>query len=520
MKERIIYIVTLASIVLSLCLPELCYHAAWNESPVWRIWVTMLFAFLPSFSVLAIPNTNIRFVSTILLWFISFFELLMVDTFFAYLTSGQLLAIVCANKSEIIMFFTYLWYRRSIWWLISLICLGVALVGVRTKHQIRVSLIGIVTATLICAATIGLSNLRLREFFPYDLLHETGVLISELKDIQHMKNDAASFSYGATQTEQNTENSIYVLAIGESLRYKNFALNGTYTRQTTPELSKLENLALYSNCYASATLTQHALPLMLSMATPNTYNNHFKEARIGRAFSETGYTSYFISNDKQVTNDGWHGYLVEQFDSIIYVPHDSLVVKELGKISQIEGRRFVTLHFQGNHFFYANRTEDCGVWEPDFVDAPYTDSDSLYLNAYDNCVLYTDRILAKCFNIIDSVVGVGCMLFLPDHGDYVDERIAVHGHTFHPTKEEYHIPLLIGYNEPYRKTHTQKVSNALKHKDDPICSDHVFWSVLDMAGVEIDEELQQEGMSIFGDTLRPHRRELLLPDGRSIMNLN
>ena len=110
--------------------------------------------------------------------------------------------------------------------------------------------------------------------------------------------------------------------------------------------------------------------------------------------------------------------------------------------------------------------------------------------------------------------------FVSDHGEYISPKVSGHGHTYHPTKEEYHVPLMVWYSDEYKEAYPEKVANLIKHKDEPVCADHVFWSVLDMANIRIDSTLQQDGLSVFEDTLLPHRRTLLLPDGKSIMTLD
>jgi glucan phosphoethanolaminetransferase (alkaline phosphatase superfamily) len=115
---------------------------------------------------------------------------------------------------------------------------------------------------------------------------------------------------------------------------------------------------------------------------------------------------------------------------------------------------------------------------------------------------------------------IAAWLFVSDHGEYISPKVSGHGHTYHPTKEEYHVPLMVWYSDEYKETFPNKVANVIKHKDYPACADHVFWSVLDMAGIRIDSTLQQVGVSIFGDTLLPHQRTLLLPDGESVMMLD
>ena len=61
-----------------------------------------------------------------------------------------------------------------------------------------------------------------------------------------------------------------VLVIGESARYSNFAING-YERNTTPNLSKVDNLASFK-AHACANTTYLSVPCMLSRYGEKDFN--------------------------------------------------------------------------------------------------------------------------------------------------------------------------------------------------------------------------------------------------------
>ena len=286
-----------------------------------------------------------------------------------------------------------------------------------------------------------------------------------------------------------------------------------------PLLAQQEHLCCYSDYYADATLTQHTLPLLLCGVEAEDFTEHYSRKTIAKAMSEAGYRTALISHKAQLMNNDYHNYLAADFDTIVMVAYDSLIAPTLEELCEKEERLFVVTHYLGNHMFYTNREEEDLIWRPDYNADRNVESDSLFLNAYDNSIRYTDKMLSREIEVLKKQDGLCGWLFVSDHGEYISERVSGHGHTYQPTKEEYHVPLMVWTSEQYRKTYPAKIENVLRHKDEPVCADHVFWSVLNMSGVRIDEELQQEGMSIFGDTLLPHTRNLLLPDGRSIMNL-
>ncbi len=434
-----------------------------------------------------------------------------------WFTAGEMFAWITANRFETNDIADYcLRYIWPYWAICSLIFIGIGvlvwwLAAIKNTHAARYAAIGIITVLAVPFVLPDVTN---------SMIHEIVCVVRQVQNIEKHQNDNETFRYNAIQQEPVSGEEIYVLSLGESVRYKNLSLNGTYNRETTPLLGKQTDLVLYSDYYANATLTQHALPMLLTDAQTDDFEKHFSRKTISAAFSEAGFKTALVSHRAQLMNNGYHDYLAKDFDTLIFVKHDSLIAREIANLAKKNEKLFAVTHYLGNHMFYTNRTEDCLVWRPDYNADPEVKSDSLFLNAYDNSLRYTDRLLNKEIETLRQMHKVAAWFFVSDHGEYISPKVSGHGHTYHPTKEEYHVPLMVLYSDEYKEAYPEKVANLIKHKDEPVCADHVFWSVLDMANIQIDSTLQQEGMSIFGDTLLPHRRTLLLPDGRSVLTLD
>lgn len=427
------------------------------------------------------------------------------------ITAGEMFAFVAANGYEstdvwyycvryvmpywLIVVILYLVSCYSVWWF---------LIKKRASQRIVGCAIVAFFAVLLC--------------FPirHNIYREIAVLMHEISEIHTHQYDSNGFCYHATRTGRVAQKEIYVLSIGESLRYRNMSLNGIYPRQTTPMLEQQTNLCLYSDYYANATLTQHALPLLFTPANTTDFNGHFNYKTIASAFSETGFTTVLVSHRAQLMNNGYHNYLAQDFDTIVWVEHDSLIAPIMAQLAEQKQKLFVVTHYLGNHMFYTNRTEDCLMWRPDYNADTKTKSDSLFLNAYDNSILYTDRLLSESIDSLRKTHAFVTWLFVSDHGEYISSNVSGHGHTYHPTKDEYHVPLMVWYSDEYKAAYPEKVANAFMHKDEPVCADYVFWSVLDMANIQIGSTLQQKSMSIFEEPLKNKDRTLLLPNGESI----
>ena len=434
-----------------------------------------------------------------------------------WFTAGEMFAWITANRFETNDIADYcLRYIWPYWAICSLIFIGIGvLIGwLVLKNDNRKALGVAIGIVIILSIPFGLPHVT------NSLAHEIVCVVRQVQNIDKYKNDHTDFVYHAFIAKKSPVPEVFVLSLGESVRYKNLSLNGTYNRETTPMLGKQTDLVLYSDYYANATLTQHVLPMLLTDAQTDDFEKHFSRKTIAEAFSEAGFKTALVSHRAQLMNNGYHDYLAKDFDTVVFVKHDSLIAPELANLAKKNEKLFAVTHYLGNHMFYTNRTEDCLVWRPDYTADPKTKSDSLFLNAYDNSLLYTDRLLNKEIETLRQMHKAAAWLFVSDHGEYISPKVSGHGHTYHPTKEEYHVPLMVWYSDEYKETYPDKVANLIKHKDEPVCADHVFWSVLDMADIRIDSTLQQEGLSVFGDTLVPHRRTLFLPDGRSVLTLD
>ncbi|MBR6167335.1 MAG: phosphoethanolamine transferase [Paludibacteraceae bacterium] len=440
-------------------------------------------------------------------------ELTTLVSYEHWFTAGELFAWVTANGYETNDIVQYC--VRYVWpyWILCAIVFGTGgwyiwrcIKGEKRKQIWACSVV-------LCLLLLPLTVLPLRS----NIVREAVYVYKQIENIEKHQQDAANLVYHASKSDTISAQELYVLSIGESLRYKNISLNGIYPRQTTPMLKRQTNLCLYSDYYANATLTQHALPLLFTPTETSDFYEHFNYKTIAATFSETGFTTALVSHRAQLLNNGYHNYLAKDFDTIIWVEHDSLIAPALTKLAKQEQKLFVVTHYLGNHMFYTNRTEDCLVWRPDYNADPKTKSNSLFLNAYDNSVLYTDRLLSECIDSLREMKALSAWLFISDHGEYISSRVSGHGHTYHPTKEEYHVPLMVWYSDEYAAAYPEKVANMIKHKDEPVCADCVFWSLLNMANIDVPAS--PDGKSIFDDQLKFEKREILLPDGKTIMKL-
>ena len=329
------------------------------------------------------------------------------------------------------------------------------------------------------------------------------------------------FSYNAKRTgSHGDKREVYLLVIDESLRYDHISVEGGYSRPTMPRIEQLPNRASYTDYYTTGVFTMYAVPMLITRAEPETFVSHYSEQGVQKAFAEAGFKTLWLTNEAQIVSDGVSHYMARGAE-IVKAKHDMGIPQLLDSVLQAtDSSLFVIINLWGNHQFYWNTQTVAARYYPDITTSKAVHGEEMYVNSYDNSILCTDSVMAAITASLQREHVISQWIFTSDHGEGpIGAKGGAHGYTC-PTEGEYHVPLMVWYNDEYKEAYPEKVANLIKHKDAPVCADHVFWSVLDMADIRIDSTMQQEGMSVFGDTLLPHRRTLLLPDGRSVLTLD
>lgn len=438
-----------------------------------------------------------------LAWAGALIEITTLVSYHNCFTAGEMFAWVTANGYEVSDIAGYcLRYVWPYWAICSLIYIGLCWGVWRCVRSERKCAHVVAYLLPVCLLIPFVAP-----FVSHNLLAEVLCVRHQIQTIQENKGDNVGFSYGASRTDSIEGKEVYVLSIGESLRYKNVSLNGEYERETMPLLAKQDGLCLFSNCYANATLTQHALPMLLCGVDAAHFTEHYSQKTIAVAFAEVGFRTALVSHRAQLMNTGYHNYLAADFDTIIMVQHDSLIAPAMEALCEKENKLFVVTHYLGNHMFYTNIDGEDLIWRPDYNADRGVRNDSLFLNAYDNSIRYTDKMLAREIEVLKKQDGVCAWLFVSDHGEYISERVSGHGHTYKPAKEEYHVPMMVWTNRMYLEIGHDRYADIVMHKDDAISSEYAFDAMLELVGINIKNRVQ------------PQERQLLLPDGKTIMRL-
>lgn len=350
------------------------------------------------------------------------------------------------------------------------------------------------TPTQLMRQTWSNFGLKFLKIYPYNLYINAGLLWQDHQAWNAAQEELSAFRFGITKRD-SIDNTLYVLYIGEAVRYDHMGING-YDRNTTPNLSAQTNIVSYSSIYAQANLTNYSIPFILTRATAGTPEIIHREKSIVEAFQEAGYKTAFISKNSytpftmRIMNSCDYHYIFSRgLDAVD--SYDIDLVHQLKDITTTEGQ-FVVLHSLGSHFKYSLRYPD----EATFFTPALTPNDGytklteehkeILINAYDNSIRYADYVLGELIEWIDSLNKKAVIMYISDHGEsfWDDERkLSLHG-SYELSPAEYHVPCLIWYSDEYQHAFPDKVITLHNNSDVTHNSAIVFSTLLDLAGID------------------------------------
>lgn len=336
------------------------------------------------------------------------------------------------------------------------------------------------------------------KIYPYNIYRGCGYILQEKQQARQMRHELQSFSFGISP-QDSIDNTLYILFIGESSRYDHWSING-YERNTSPCLSAMPNVVSYSSVYSQANLTMHSVPLLLTRATAATAYLQNKEKGLTDAFAEAGYSTAFITRNettyfiRRIMDDCHYHYAFSQLLDIDFANDcDSYDMDMLTKVreARTDAGQFMVLHSLGSHYKYSLRYpvgED--VFQPSFgrTDGYRLMNEAhkpLIVNAYDNTIHYTDKVLGNLIAYVDSLRIPAVVLYISDHGEsFWDDahKFSMHG-SYIPVEAEYHVPFFVWYSDSYAELHPDKVQQIAANRNTPVTSQVVFHSLLDIAGI-------------------------------------
>lgn len=357
---------------------------------------------------------------------------------------------------------------------------------------------------------VGLVWMKFYKIYPYNIYIETADIIRATRRQRNLQKQVKDFHFDIQYIPKDSS-ALYVLVIGETARYDHFSING-YTRNTSPLLARQTNLISYDSAFSQANLTSFSVPLILTRATANNPDLAYKEKSLPEAFQEAGYQVAFVS--KQIPSELTDRIMHECDYSYSYAKGidvlDNYDEDMISKMAEWENDslQFYVLHSLGCHFRYELRyPQSFARFQPTFgTTFSYSmiteENKEKLINAYDNAILYTDYFLSELIHYMDSLNRPAVMMYMSDHGEsfWDDERkLSLHG-SYEFSEYEYHVPLIVWYSDEYKSLYPNKAQTMQQNKSTPISSDVIFYSMLDIAGIE---DIVDSTRSICSPSLTP-----------------
>jgi lipid A ethanolaminephosphotransferase len=291
---------------------------------------------------------------------------------------------------------------------------------------------------------------------------------------------------------------VLVLVIGETARAANFQLGG-YERPTNPELSRLPDLFYFANATACGTSTAVSVPCMFSHLPRKDFliEHAPEQLNLLDTLAGAGFDVQWHDN-----NAGCKG-VCERVSFDAYSAHpqsdlctagaclDGVTVTGLrARLERIDRDTVMVFHQIGSHGpAYSERYPS--EFEP-FKPACHTRdlqrcTHEEVVNAYDNTIAYTDRVLAgqiaalrEASDRLDAL-----LIYVSDHGESLGEGgLYLHGlpYPFAPDTQT-HVPLLMWPSPGYVRRVGLSPNCVRSHTAFAVSHDNLYHTALGAAGV-------------------------------------
>ncbi len=292
---------------------------------------------------------------------------------------------------------------------------------------------------------------------------------------------------------------LFLLVIGETARADHFSLNG-YTRPTNAKLATLDVVS-FRDVTSCGTNTAASLPCMLSHLGREAYGarERDQENLLDLAW-RAGLAVLWIDNQAGCkgtcervphaqASQGAPSELCSEGDCL----DDALLHGLDERIAALPAERrarglLLVMHQMGSHgpAYWRRSPADGKPFLPECETNVLQQCDRQALvNAYDNSIVHTDRVLARSIAWLERQRAAfePLMLYVSDHGESLGENgLYLHGLPYAVApREQKHVPMLV-----WTPSADQRHCLAAQ-RDAPLSHDHLFHSVAGALGIQASE---------------------------------
>lgn len=387
---------------------------------------------------------------------------------------------------------------------------------------LAISVVGVIIIAT-CKFTIN------EQLYPYNIFYNVALAVERTYDSENYRATSADFTYNAYSTRPDSIKEVYVAIIGETSRADNWQLFG-YERPTNPMLSQYvgRGLVAYPNVLSESNTTHKSVPLMLSPLTADTYAEQLNHTRsVILAFKEAGYDTSFLT--MQGRNGSYIDYFGEEADRVEFLREDAGAKYDYELLAALDSviadgpqKQLIVLHMYGSHFNYRDRyPREEAYFTPESASEANAGNRTELINAYDNTIRHTDKTIAGVIERLDSIHGLGGVIYASDHGEDIFDDVRkrfLHASPT-PTFTQLHVPMLVYLNDDLRSAYPELLKGAEANETKAISSSESYVSTLtEMAGLKSDKV--NPSLSVTSLELQPVKQRKFVSDRNEAKNLD
>lgn len=302
---------------------------------------------------------------------------------------------------------------------------------------------------------------------------------------------------------------LLLLVVGETARAMNFSLNG-YERPTNPELVKLPVVSL-RNVTSCGTATAASLPCMFSPLGREAFVDlKGTQENLLDVLQRAGLAVLWLDNQsgcKGLCDRVPNSFTAKVPDGAAPLPaglcdgeecFDEALLHELDKrIATLDPERLkrgllLVMHQMGSHgpAYFKRSPPDLKPFQPECrSNALQQCPRDQVVNAYDNTIATTDRLLARSIAWLQQQQTFDAgLLYVSDHGESLGEKgLYLHGMPYAMApREQTHVPMILWVPENGSLAATLKPGCLTSLRDKPVSHDNLFHTAMGWVGARAD----------------------------------
>ena len=276
---------------------------------------------------------------------------------------------------------------------------------------------------------------------------------------------------------------VVVLVIGESANSSFWSMNG-YPYPTDSRMRARRDageLIYFPRTLAQANLTHFAVPMIVTAATPSTISAGQALPSLLTAFKETGFSTYWISNQERIQypGDAEVCLIVSAYDfpgRKLGPSYDEATLPFVDKALNAPAKKlFIVVHLMGSHATYSSRVPPA-FQTPGLGHANFEQD-------YARTICYTDSILEALIGRLAQIDGRCLLWYVSDHGEIPQRWDVGHG-LAEPALGELQIPMLVWGNPAFREASAPAFKRMKERCGETLSQGVTFPTVLSLAGIE------------------------------------